>query len=215
MESGQHHSNDEPPDEESISQNTPLLMNPLDTDKYNTNGAVDHAVEFNDEVDEMDRPWPATFERSISLLARPNMNPSLVEKATMSPTIYPYSNNNNFNSPYRRNLTPPQTTGLMNNEYQFRRGINKALSLDFHHAGSRKTVYLDQLHPTKKLLEPIKSEKSLTDIISTTDSPGYQKQILLESRRGKMKHDHSSSLSDKASFLQYSNDYAISVVFFS
>ena len=34
---------------------------------------------------EMDQPWPATFERSISLLASPIINASEVEHFTKSP----------------------------------------------------------------------------------------------------------------------------------
>lgn len=34
---------------------------------------------------EMDQPWPASFERSISLLASPVINPVEVERFTKSP----------------------------------------------------------------------------------------------------------------------------------
>ena len=72
MENGQNLSNNETLDEEAISESTSLL----DNDQSSTN-------------DEMDGPWPATFERSVSLLASPNMTPSFVEKCTQSPKIYP------------------------------------------------------------------------------------------------------------------------------
>ena len=46
----------------------------------------DHYVDVNDELE---RPWPATFERSISLLAGPTMNTDLIESITKSPKITP------------------------------------------------------------------------------------------------------------------------------
>ena len=54
------------------------------SDGANTSNATTSSVE------EMDRPWPATFERSISLLASPNMDASFVEKVTKSPKVTPY-----------------------------------------------------------------------------------------------------------------------------
>ena len=40
-------------------------------------------------LDEMDRPWPATFERSISLLAGPTMNTTFIDQVTRSPKVTP------------------------------------------------------------------------------------------------------------------------------
>lgn len=40
-------------------------------------------------LDEMDRPWPATFERSISLLAGPTMDTTFIDQVTKSPKVTP------------------------------------------------------------------------------------------------------------------------------
>ncbi len=44
---------------------------------------------FVDVMNELERPWPATFERSISLLAGPTMDTSLIDELTKSPKITP------------------------------------------------------------------------------------------------------------------------------
>jgi len=42
------------------------------------------------EVDtELDQPWPATFARSMSLIARPTMDTSFVKRMIRSPKITP------------------------------------------------------------------------------------------------------------------------------
>ncbi len=46
-----------------------------------------HNWEF--DLDELERPWPATFERSISLLAGPTMDTDFIDKVTRSPKITP------------------------------------------------------------------------------------------------------------------------------
>ena len=41
------------------------------------------------ELDELEKPWPATFERSISLLAGPIMDTQYIDHLTKSPKITP------------------------------------------------------------------------------------------------------------------------------
>lgn len=38
-------------------------------------------------LDEIDRPWPSTFERSISLLAGPTMDTTFIDQVTKSPKV--------------------------------------------------------------------------------------------------------------------------------
>ena len=78
------------------SENTPLILqgdetggsaDPEDGQESgdSTNG-FDHYV---DVFDELERPWPATFERSISLLAGPTMDTKFIDDITKSPKITP------------------------------------------------------------------------------------------------------------------------------
>ena len=50
----------------------------------NVNGNDDIAEEY-----ELAKPWPATFERSISILAVTTMDSTFLEEATRSPKITP------------------------------------------------------------------------------------------------------------------------------
>jgi len=47
----------------------------------------DHFVDASEDVDELNRPWPATFDRSISLLAGPIRDVHYIEEITKSPKI--------------------------------------------------------------------------------------------------------------------------------
>ncbi len=53
----------------------------------NESGSTKSNWEF--EFDEQDKPWPATFERSISLLAGPTMDTDFIDKVTRSPKVTP------------------------------------------------------------------------------------------------------------------------------
>lgn len=44
---------------------------------------------YVDTEDELEKPWPATFERSISLLAGPTMDTDFIANVTKSPKITP------------------------------------------------------------------------------------------------------------------------------
>ena len=48
---------------------------------------VDTITTTTADEDELDKPWPATFERSISLLAGPIRDTHLIEEITKSPKI--------------------------------------------------------------------------------------------------------------------------------
>lgn len=92
------------PDETPISESTPLIPSDSDVaevaDKNQRNGGLmppsNNAVARNglpapvfDFENELERPWPATFERSISLLAGPTLDTDFIEQITKSPKITP------------------------------------------------------------------------------------------------------------------------------
>ena len=68
-------SKDNPTDVEA-NEETPLVKSPSDVDSITEESAI---------LDEMNRPWPATFERSISLLSSPIIGAAEVEHFTKSP----------------------------------------------------------------------------------------------------------------------------------
>jgi len=91
----------------------------------------DHFVDIT-EKDELDKPWPATFERSISLLAGPIRDTQFIEEITKSPKII----TPNIRDRRRLNellATPETTLGPLRPQQQsdFRQGIVKIQSLDF------------------------------------------------------------------------------------
>ncbi len=82
----------------SLSEETPLVPkgNSKEDDKCpspesgSANTSIgDHSSDFFDAEHELEKPWPATFERSISLLAGPTMDTDFIEQVTKSPKITP------------------------------------------------------------------------------------------------------------------------------
>ena len=67
-------------DIEAANENTGLLQNNVSPDTSSSQQSGDDRLWA-----EMDQPWPATFERSISLLASPIINAVEVDEFTKSP----------------------------------------------------------------------------------------------------------------------------------
>ncbi len=66
----------------------------------NVNGTDDIA-----EENELAKPWPATFERSISILAVTTMDSTFLEQATRSPKVTPlYSMQARVRKVYQKSL---------------------------------------------------------------------------------------------------------------
>ncbi len=81
-----------------VSEETPLI--PLTENEDNgdlespqpTSSTASEFSVFSETMDELEKPWPATFERSISLLAGPTMDTDFIDEITKSPKITPNMN---------------------------------------------------------------------------------------------------------------------------
>jgi len=103
------------------------------------------------DADELERPWPATFERSISLLAGPTMDTDFIENMTKSPKITP-----SMNARYRQNdRTPEPSFGVLRPQNSFKQGLTKIQSLDF---SPKKRETDAQLYRQKLLAEKNKKK---------------------------------------------------------
>lgn len=205
------------------SEETPLV---LDAGGEKAEGYTDAFVdtEVNDEIDELDKPWPATFERSISLLAGPTMDTSLIEQVTKSPKVIPYRAIRAQESGSNAGYFTPQglraTAGLQQSQqdYQFKQGITKIQSLDFRPASSTRVPSGDdrlldlelrdkeaKLYRQKLLKQAsaANSDKQPSGVVAEMNSPGYRREMETELMRTRMKEDNNSSdLNDKSSFSQ-------------
>lgn len=76
-----------------LSEATPLISKEVEAkkDEIDDNESENSSLLLNgiEMDDELEKPWPATFERSISLLAGPTMDTDLIDKITKSPRITP------------------------------------------------------------------------------------------------------------------------------
>jgi len=197
-------------------EETPLVpdTNIRNTEGYTGSlGDADANVDVDDEIDELDKPWPATFTRSISLLAGPTLNPSLVDQVTRSPRITPYQVIRSQEDGSNRGYFTPQfkraTVGMPN--HQFKQGITKIQSLDF-----RASVSTDGFHDfelrdkeaklyRQKLLQQASTSipaNEASDSASAMHSPGYRREMETELMRAKMKDDSTALANTKSSYTQ-------------
>lgn len=89
----------EPTSDDIPSESTPLVNSTaLEVGESNVDDSTEHTNSpdleagnaFNQfEESELEKPWPATFERSISLLAGPISDTDFIEQITKSPKITP------------------------------------------------------------------------------------------------------------------------------
>lgn len=138
----------------------------------------DHFVDVVD--DELDKPWPATFERSISLLAGPIRDAHFIEEITKSPKII----TPNIGARRRHNellATPEMTIGPLRppQDDDFRQGMLKMQSLDFGTSiddrerqahlyrlkllEAQKQKQQQQQQPMSKIGEGLKKKKEIQD----------------------------------------------------
>jgi len=201
------------------SEATSLLPCPnIESGEGYSDGLVESDV--NDEVDELEKPWPATFERSISLLAGPTLNPTLIEQVTKSPKVTPYQamraqqNGKRYFTPQ----TQRAKAGLSQPDHQFKQGITKIQSLDFRPAnttrilsGKESTLDFESRDKEAKLyrqnlLKQATSRyknKESTQKDSAVHSPGMRREMETDLLRVQMKEEQDSSLSnEKSSFTQ-------------
>ena len=77
----------------SESERTPLMPNKENIgDVESSSMTTSHGSSTNltdDELNELEKPWPATFERSISLLSGPTFDTKKIDLLTKSPKIAP------------------------------------------------------------------------------------------------------------------------------
>eukprot|EP00551_Chaetoceros_affinis_P001542 CAMPEP_0203658336 /NCGR_PEP_ID=MMETSP0088-20131115/48030_1 /ASSEMBLY_ACC=CAM_ASM_001087 /TAXON_ID=426623 /ORGANISM="Chaetoceros affinis, Strain CCMP159" /LENGTH=536 /DNA_ID=CAMNT_0050519981 /DNA_START=67 /DNA_END=1674 /DNA_ORIENTATION=+ len=186
----------------SFSETTPLIQkeDSKEDDKIRESEGVssantsvgDQSSDIFDADHELEKPWPATFERSISLLAGPTMDASFIEKATKSPKITPNLSARRKNASY---LTPDTQRHISPN-YEFRQEINKVQSLDFGKFDPNRRAMEAKLYRQKLLDEARKKKQPVEKDIEK----GKEQK---KKKKKKNKHGgHGSISDDKASFGQ-------------
>jgi len=186
----------------SFSERTPLVPKEdfKEDDRYRESEGVssantsvgDRSLEFFDADNELDRPWPATFERSISLLAGPTMDANFIDKVTKSPKITPNLSARRKNATY---LTPDAPR--IGPNFEFRQEMNKVQSLDFGKFDPNKRAMEAKLYRQKLLEEARKKKEPVEKDLEKGEEPKKKK------KKTKKKVDaHGSMSDDKASFGQ-------------
>lgn len=161
-----------------------LLASPVDSE---------NTIESVRLWEELNEPWPSTFERSISLLASPSIRASDVEMFTKSPkpgsTPQALARRSNLDrgyyTPDRNSLFPPsRMKSRSDSEGGFQQGISKIQSLDF--TKNKSTVNHVQVAQLKKAKEAADYRAKILqkkDEEQGVMTPGYGREI--ESMRAK------------------------------
>lgn len=188
------------------SEDTPLLgETSSDAD------ASEHTVESVHLWEELNAPWPSTFERSISLLASPVIPVKEVVMFTKSPkpgsTPFALLRRNNLDrgyyTPDHNSLFPPsRARDRSDSEGGFQKGMEKVQSLDFNKSAV-KQVQIAQQKKAKvaadyraKILKKKHEEQGTT-------APGYgqQNQSAAMPEKGETKATFSQCLFNMSNIL--------------
>uniref|UniRef100_A0A6U3SKZ3 Amino acid transporter transmembrane domain-containing protein n=2 Tax=Ditylum brightwellii TaxID=49249 RepID=A0A6U3SKZ3_9STRA len=185
--------------------------------------AVDGESSIASSDEELEKEWPATFERGISLLAGPKLDVSMVDKITKSPKIvapaYNQFRKKNIKNLKRGYNTPDPEKGFHGGvQYSdhFKKGITSVKSLDFPHRPAQGSdaqfdkkmehdrrqieakAYRQKLL-SKKGAQPTKGSAPKDEVEDATYSPGYHREKRSEA------HSHEMAAmggDDKATFMQ-------------
>ena len=91
-----------------VTEQTPLVLaHDRDADPEGNVPDINEQVSFQGD-DELERPWPATMDRSFSLLAGPTFDTNFVEKVTKSPKVTPFQASLAIRKKYRDKLASLQ-----------------------------------------------------------------------------------------------------------
>lgn len=109
-----------------ITEQTPLVLaRDIDEDPEENIPNINESLSGLAD-DEMERPWPATMDRSFSLLAGPTLDTNFVEKITKSPKVTPFQASLVARKKYREKLTQ----GIVN-EFPDKPTLVRMQSLDY------------------------------------------------------------------------------------
>eukprot|EP00560_Eucampia_antarctica_P005257 CAMPEP_0197831640 /NCGR_PEP_ID=MMETSP1437-20131217/11382_1 /TAXON_ID=49252 ORGANISM="Eucampia antarctica, Strain CCMP1452" /NCGR_SAMPLE_ID=MMETSP1437 /ASSEMBLY_ACC=CAM_ASM_001096 /LENGTH=645 /DNA_ID=CAMNT_0043434651 /DNA_START=52 /DNA_END=1989 /DNA_ORIENTATION=- len=170
------------------------------------------------EGDELNKPWPATFDRSISILAVPTINKKFIEQATKSPKITPgfsrRARRGNLDRGYHTPDLPKPPIG----GGHFKKGLKKFQSLDFSKkqdgAHGNDSCILEQERRAleakayrQKLLKKsggtgIAKDRDTDEETAATYSPGYQREKISDDYKKQQKIEEKQSNRDTATFSQ-------------
>jgi len=171
-----------------------------DTESQDPEGAGDSGRQDSDSDlwKEMDAPWPATFERAISLLASPVIKAQKAKDLTKSPKPgntpvairrRMLKRSNSTNTPELDGLLPPSSRRSGRAYYDNMDEVRKVGSMDFHTTKAH-------LKAQAKFVPLAKTQKALE--LKNKDAAEYRKKIL--AKQGKKNTEATSS--DKTTFLQ-------------
>jgi hypothetical protein len=179
-------------DDADISEETPLVVNDdrLKSDASNPDGN-DSVPDSDDSKvlwEELEKPWPSTFERSVALLSSPVMNANEADLYTRSP--YPGSTPAALQrrKDLRRGFFTPETTSFFGTgayrserENSFQQGVERIRSLDF----TKNTLQLKEARVAlqKKAKEAKEYREKLlrktghqVHVDDGKQSPGYERK---------------------------------------
>eukprot|EP00559_Dactyliosolen_fragilissimus_P002359 CAMPEP_0184862106 /NCGR_PEP_ID=MMETSP0580-20130426/6627_1 /TAXON_ID=1118495 /ORGANISM="Dactyliosolen fragilissimus" /LENGTH=707 /DNA_ID=CAMNT_0027359833 /DNA_START=66 /DNA_END=2186 /DNA_ORIENTATION=+ len=226
-----------------LSEETPLIHVETGGLRHNTASFVGSENEitesstqssdiFCDPEKELEMPWPATLERSLSILAGPTMDTKKIEAVTRSPKIIGLNQmtraKRSMKDLKRGYHTPDPSPGYqtLSPEQQFMQGIKKMKSLDFSSATKKESLSKSQETLVKQEMKAMEAKLYRQKLLNRRDlsghsnrrikrtseeyqtySPGYQKELETDSirkeiKKDEMKNGHGSQQKNKASYWQ-------------
>lgn len=196
--------------EDALSSETTSL---LGTRNDALNADVDESDNASDDTrlwEELEKPWPSTYERSIALLASPMIQKAQADLFTKSPKPGSTPAALARRRDLRRGFYTPEATKIYRpinlsnrGDDDFRMEIEKVKSMDFK---SQKQMLL-QTHQKQKL-KAVEAQKYREMILKMKDeeggqkSPGYLKEATIRSQRRKRDEMELMMIDGKSSVAQ-------------
>ena len=184
------------------SETSPLVPSNSDVE---SDVASEDTIQSQCLWEELEKPWPSTYERSIALLSSPVIQTAKVELFTRSPkpgsTPQALSRRRNldrgFYTPESGGVLPPRFRQNLSDRDGFRNELEKVKSLDFQAGRGKKPIMPEQLRKAQQEQQRknLEAKKYRAKILAQKDeeagdslmSPGYGREVA--SRRAKQKAD--------------------------
>eukprot|EP00571_Detonula_confervacea_P000421 CAMPEP_0172314204 /NCGR_PEP_ID=MMETSP1058-20130122/21932_1 /TAXON_ID=83371 /ORGANISM="Detonula confervacea, Strain CCMP 353" /LENGTH=630 /DNA_ID=CAMNT_0013028007 /DNA_START=107 /DNA_END=1999 /DNA_ORIENTATION=+ len=206
------------------SESTPLVIagtipraspsnSSVDSSTIDTSVATESSIEDDITKDELDKPWPATFDRAVHILAGPIMDEQNIDDYTKSPSVRArYKIRNNLNRGYNTPEPPPPTSLLVSpgTPTWLKKGLVRLKSLDYTFSDQNTAIptpkqgrlqrkKLDAYAYRQKILAGSSSAGHLSMDVTeigavakqtsgdVTKSPGFRREKQMDKQRKKEK----------------------------
>eukprot|EP00577_Skeletonema_sp_RCC1716_P031974 CAMPEP_0113435044 /NCGR_PEP_ID=MMETSP0013_2-20120614/36030_1 /TAXON_ID=2843 ORGANISM="Skeletonema costatum, Strain 1716" /NCGR_SAMPLE_ID=MMETSP0013_2 /ASSEMBLY_ACC=CAM_ASM_000158 /LENGTH=626 /DNA_ID=CAMNT_0000325321 /DNA_START=36 /DNA_END=1913 /DNA_ORIENTATION=- /assembly_acc=CAM_ASM_000158 len=158
------------------SESTPLVGDSPSSDQLNSSISSGSVTSTDDIKEELEKPWPATFERGIQILASPMLDVRKVADYTKSPSVRARYKKHPLNRGYDTPEPPTMTSSSPGTPAWLKKSLVRMKSLDYRFSDDNTAIYNKKQQQMQRNQQQFQAKK--------LDAHAYRQKILQERKQG-------------------------------